>query len=105
MAIPFSILDLAPIVEGGTAASALQNTVDFARHAERYGYHRYWLAEHHNMPGGAGAATAILIANVAGGKRSIPRGFRRTHAAQPSAAPRGGAVWPHSIPLPAAHRH
>jgi len=51
MAIPFSILDLAPIVEGGTAAGALQNTLDFARHAERYGYHRYWLAEHHNMPG------------------------------------------------------
>jgi len=39
-----------PIVEGGTAAGALQNTLDFARHAERYGYHRYWLAEHHNMP-------------------------------------------------------
>jgi hypothetical protein len=61
MAIPFAILDLAPIVEGGTAAGALQNTLDFARHAERYGYHRYWLAEHHNMPGVASAATAILI--------------------------------------------
>src|SRR5258708_6245020 len=59
MAIPFSILDLVPIVEGGTAAGALQNTLDFARHAERYGYHRYWLAEHHNMPGVASAATAV----------------------------------------------
>jgi len=72
MAIPFSILDLAPIVEGGTAASALQNTLDFARHAERYGYHRYWLAEHHNMPGVASAATAILIAHVAAARaRSV----------------------------------
>src|SRR5437879_13118261 len=71
MAIPFSILDLAPIVEGGTAAGALQNTLDFARHAERYGYHRYWLAEHHNIPGVASAATAVLIAHVAGGTRSI----------------------------------
>ena len=67
MAPPFSILDLAPIVEGGTAAGALQNTLDFAGHAERYGYHRYWLAEHHNMPGVASAVTAILIAHVAGG--------------------------------------
>src|SRR5258708_15823740 len=74
MAIPFSILDLAPIVEGGTAAGALQNTLDLARHAERYGYHRYWLAEHHNMPGVASAATAIVIAHVAGGTRSIPVG-------------------------------
>src|SRR5437868_15529352 len=80
MAIPFSILDLAPIVEGGTAASALQNTLDFARHAERYGYHRYWLAEHHNMPGIASAATAILIAHVAGGTRSIRVGLMKKAA-------------------------
>src|SRR5260221_9598967 len=86
MAIPFSILDLAPIVEGGTAASALQNTLDFARHAERYGYHRYWLAEHHNMPGVASAATAILIAHVAGGTRSIPVGS-------------GGIMLPNHAPL------
>ena len=74
MAPPFSILDLAPIVEGGTAAGALQNTLDFAGHAERYGYHQYWLAEHHNMPGVASAATAILIARVAGGTHSISNG-------------------------------
>jgi luciferase family oxidoreductase group 1 len=86
MAIPFSILDLAPIVEGGTAAGALQNTLDFARHAERYGYHRYWLAEHHNMPGVASAATAILIAHVAGGTRSIRVGS-------------GGTMLPNYAPL------
>src|SRR5437667_5320551 len=74
MAIPFSILDLAPIVEGGTAAGALQNSLDFARHAERCGYHRYWLAEHHNMPGIASAATAVLIAYIAGGTRTIRAG-------------------------------
>src|SRR5436309_2707401 len=86
MAIPFSILDLAPIVEGGTAAGALQNTFDFARHVERYGYHRYWLAEHHNMPGVASAATAILIAHVAGGTRSIRVGS-------------GGIMLPNHAPL------
>src|SRR5258706_12312082 len=86
MAIPFSILDLAPIVEGGTAASALQNTLDFARHAERYGYHRYWLAEHQNMPGVSSAATAILIAHVARGTRSIPFGS-------------GGILVPNHAPL------
>ena len=57
--IPFSVLDLSPIPEGGTAADALANTLDLARHAEGWGYHRYWLAEHHNMPGIASAATAI----------------------------------------------
>src|SRR5258706_2546852 len=77
MAIPFSILDLAPIIEGGTAAGALQNTLDFARHAERYGYHRYLLAEHHNMPGGSSAAAAILIAHVARRTRSMPVGSAR----------------------------
>src|SRR5437660_12903562 len=71
MAIPFSILDLAPIVEGGTAASALQNTLDFGRHVERYGYHRYWLAEHHNIPRVTSVATAILIAHVSVGARAI----------------------------------
>src|SRR2546429_9869252 len=91
MAIPFSILDLAPIVEGGTAASALQNTLDFARHAERYGYHRYWLAEHHNMPGVASAATAILIAHVAGGTRSNRVGS-------------GGIMLPNHAPLIVAER-
>ena len=86
MAIPFSILDLAPIVEGGTAAGALQNTLDFARHAERCGYHRYWLAEHHNMPGIASAATAVLIAYIASGTRTIRVGS-------------GGIMLPNHAPL------
>ena len=91
MAIPFSILDLAPIVEGGTTVGALQNVLDFARHAERYGYHRYWLAEHHNMPGIASAATAILIAHIAGGTRSIRVGS-------------GGVMLPNHAPLVVAEQ-
>ena len=59
--IPFSILDLSPIVEGGDAAQALRNTIDLAQHAEQWGYHRYWLAEHHNIPSVASAATAVVI--------------------------------------------
>lgn len=86
MAIPFSILDLAPIVEGGTAADALQRSFDFARHAERCGYHRYWLAEHHNMPGVASSATAVLIAYIAGGTRTIRVGS-------------GGIMLPNHAPL------
>jgi len=91
MALPFSILDLAPIVEGGTAAGALQNSLDCARHAERYGYHRYWLAEHHNMPGVASAATAVLIAHVAGGTRTIRVGS-------------GGIMLPNHAPLVVAEQ-
>src|SRR6266550_524184 len=86
MAIPFSILDLAPIVEGGTAAGALQNTLDFARHAERLGFHRYWLAEHHNMPGIASAATSVVIGHVAAGTRAIRVGA-------------GGIMLPNHAPL------
>ena len=62
---PFSVLDLAPVPEGATTAEALANTRDLARHAEGWGYRRYWLAEHHNMPGIASAATAVLIGAVA----------------------------------------
>src|SRR5229473_2186168 len=91
MAIPFSILDLAPIVEGGTATSALQNTLDFARHAERYGYGRYWLAEHHNMPGVASAATAVVIGFVAGGTSTIRVGA-------------GGVMLPNHSPLVVAEQ-
>jgi luciferase family oxidoreductase group 1 len=69
--IPFSVLDLAPIVRGGSAADAFRNTLDLARHAERWGYRRYWLAEHHNMPGVASAATAVAIGFVAGGTSTI----------------------------------
>ena len=66
--IPLSVLDLAPIIQGATAADAFRNTLDLAQHAERWGYHRFWLAEHHNMPGIASAATAVVIGHVAGGK-------------------------------------
>ena len=64
---PLSILDLAPIVQGETAAHALRNSLELARHAERVGYTRYWVAEHHNMQGIASAATAVVIGHLAGG--------------------------------------
>jgi len=65
------MLDLAPVPEGGNTADALRNTLDLAQHAESWGYTRYWLAEHHNMPGIASAATAVLIGYVAGGTSTI----------------------------------
>ena len=83
---PFSILDLAPIVEGGSAAQAFRNSLDLAQHAERWGYHRYWLAEHHNMPAVASAATSIVIAHVAGGTSTIRVGA-------------GGIMLPNHAPL------
>src|SRR5688572_16002737 len=69
--IPLSILDLAPVTEGSHPSQTFANTVDLARAGERLGYHRYWLAEHHNMPGIASAATAVLIGHVAGGTSRI----------------------------------
>ena len=84
--VPLSILDLSPIVEGGDAAAALRNTLDLARHAERWGYRRYWLAEHHNMPGIASAATAVVIGHVAGGTSTIRVGA-------------GGIMLPNHSPL------
>src|SRR6476469_5476041 len=84
--IPFSVLDLAPIVEGGDAGQALRNTLDLARHAERLGYRRFWLAEHHNMTGIASAATSIVIAHVAGGTKTIRVGS-------------GGIMLPNHSPL------
>jgi luciferase family oxidoreductase group 1 len=81
-----SILDLAFIAQGGTAAQALANSVDLARHAEDWGYERFWLAEHHNMPGIASAATAIAIGHVAGGTRRIRVGA-------------GGIMLPNHSPL------
>src|SRR6201995_1952227 len=69
--IPFSILDLSPVPAGGNAASSLRNTLDLAQHAERWGYRRYWLAEHHGMPGIASAATSVVIGHVAAGTSSI----------------------------------
>jgi luciferase family oxidoreductase group 1 len=84
--VPFSILDLSPIVQGGTAAQALQRTLELARHAERLGYRRYWLAEHHNMPGIASAATSVVIAHVAAGTSTIRVGS-------------GGVMLPNHAPL------
>ena len=76
MMIPSSVLDLAPVPESCDAADALRNTLDLARHAEDWGYKRYWLAEHHNMPGIASAATSVLIGHVAGatGKMRVGAG-------------------------------
>ncbi|RYC69887.1 LLM class flavin-dependent oxidoreductase [Spirosoma sordidisoli] len=84
--IPFSVLDLSPIVAGNTASQALQNTLDLARHAEELGYNRYWLAEHHNMPGIASAATSVVIGYVAGGTQTIRVGS-------------GGIMLPNHSPL------
>ena len=85
----FSVLDLSPIPEGGTAAEALANTLDLARHAEAWGYRRFWLAEHHNMPGIASAATAVVIGQVAAATSTHPGRGGRDHAAEPRAARRG----------------
>ncbi len=83
---PFSVLDLSPIVEGASAADALRNSLELARHAESLGYRRFWLAEHHNMPGIASAATAVVIGHVAAGTRSIRVGS-------------GGVMLPNHAPL------
>ena len=86
MSTPLSILDLAPITEGSDAGRALHNSLDLARHAERWGYHRFWLAEHHGMPGVASAATAVVIGHVAAGTRTIRVGA-------------GGIMLPNHAPL------
>jgi luciferase family oxidoreductase group 1 len=84
--IPFSVLDLAPIVLGGDAAQSFHNSLDLARHVEKLGYRRFWLAEHHNMPGIASAATSVVIAHVAGGTSTIRVGA-------------GGIMLPNHSPL------
>ena len=84
--IPLSVLDLAPIVEGGDAAQSFRNSLDLARHVERLGYRRFWLAEHHNIPSVASAATSVLIAHVAGGTSTIRVGA-------------GGIMLPNHSPL------
>lgn len=84
--IPFSILDLAPIAEGSDAAQSFRNSLDLAQHGERWGFNRYWLAEHHGMPGIASAATSILIAHIAGGTSTIRVGA-------------GGIMLPNHSPL------
>ena len=83
---PFSVLDLAPVVAGGDASRALANSLDLARHVEKLGYRRFWLAEHHNMPGIASSATAVVIAHVAGGTSTIRVGA-------------GGIMLPNHAPL------
>ena len=87
--IPLSILDLVPVTEGSDARTSYANMVDLARLGERLGYRRFWLAEHHNMPGIASAATSVLIGHV--GRRHVedPCRRRRHHAAQPRAAAGG----------------
>ena len=69
--VPFSILDLAFVAQGSTPADALHHSLDLAQHAERWGYRRFWLAEHHNMVGIASAATSVVIGYVAGGTKTI----------------------------------
>ena len=87
--IPFSVLDLAPVTVGSDASQAFRNTLDLARWAEKLGYQRYWLAEHHNMPGIASAATAVLIGHVAAGTSTIRVGA-------------GGIMLPNHSPLQVA---
>lgn len=89
--IPYSLLDLAPIPEGRSATDALSNTRDLARHTETWGYTRYWLAEHHNMPGIASAATSVLIGHVADATRHIRIGA-------------GGIMLPNHAPLVVAEQ-
>ena len=84
--IPFSVLDLSPIRQGGDAAQAFRNSLDLAQHAERWNYKRFWLAEHHNMTGIASAATAVVIGHVAGGTTKIRVGS-------------GGIMLPNHSPL------
>jgi luciferase family oxidoreductase group 1 len=84
--IPFSVLDLAPITEGSTAADSFRNSLDLAQHGERWGYNRFWLAEHHGMPGIASAATAVLMSHVANGTSTIRIGA-------------GGIMLPNHSPL------
>jgi len=89
--IPISILDLAPICQGGTAADAFRRSLDLARHAEEWGYERFWLAEHHNIPGIASAATSVVIGHVAGGTSRIRVGA-------------GGIMLPNHAPLMVAEQ-
>ncbi|MGP0584537.1 LLM class flavin-dependent oxidoreductase [Paenibacillus timonensis] len=84
--IPVSILDLAPITAGSTATESLSHSLDLARHAEDWGYHRYWLAEHHGMPGIASSATSVVIGHIAGGTKKIRVGS-------------GGIMLPNHAPL------
>ncbi len=89
--VPLSVLDLSPITQGSDAGHSFRNTLDLARHAENWGYRRFWLAEHHGMPGIASAATAVLIGYVAGGTSTIRVGA-------------GGIMLPNHSPLTIAEQ-
>ncbi|WP_439645851.1 MsnO8 family LLM class oxidoreductase [Methylobacillus glycogenes] len=89
--IPFSVLDLCPIVQGSTPAQAFSNSVSLAQQAESLGYQRYWLAEHHNMPGIASAATSVVIGHVAAQTQKIRLGA-------------GGIMLPNHAPLAIAEQ-
>ena len=84
--VPLSVLDLSPIVEGGSPTESFRNSLDLARHAEQWGYRRFWLAEHHNIPSVASAATSVVIAHVAAGTSTIRVGA-------------GGIMLPNHAPL------
>ena len=84
--IPFSVLDLCPIIEGGTAADSFRNALDLAQHAEHWGYKRYWIAEHHSLVGVASAATSVVIAHIGAGTKTIRIGA-------------GGVMLPNHAPL------
>lgn len=85
-AVPFSVLDLSPIKQGDAASDAFRNSLDLARNAERLGYKRHWMAEHHGMPGIASAATSVIISHIAGGTSTIRVGA-------------GGIMLPNHAPL------
>ncbi|HEY0378316.1 MAG TPA: LLM class flavin-dependent oxidoreductase [Pyrinomonadaceae bacterium] len=89
--IPLSVLDLAPVKEGGTVAETFHETLDLARHVESWGYRRFWLAEHHNIAGIASSATAVLIGHVAGGTKTLRVGS-------------GGVMLPNHAPLVVAEQ-
>ena len=84
--VPLSVLDLSPITQGNNASQALHNSLDLAQQAERLGFNRYWVAEHHGMAGIASAATSVVIGHIAGGTRSIRVGS-------------GGIMLPNHAPL------
>ena len=84
--VPLSVLDLSPIAEGSDAGTALRNSLDLAQHVEALGFRRYWMAEHHNLPGIASAATAVALAHVAAGTKTITIGS-------------GGIMLPNHAPL------
>ena len=98
-AIPYSVLDLVPVAEGSQPTESFRRSLDLARHAERLGYCRYWLAEHHNMPGIASAATSVLIGHLAGGTNTlrIGAGASCCRTTRRWSSPSSSAPWRRSI--------